>query len=520
MPDIDEINTSPRRRASIPAGALGVVGAVLFVVAWEVTGRAGAFGRTWVPLSDILGELTDPVRRPLFDRAARATFGRAALGLAVGFGCAAVAAAFASVVPAVRSTVGRLAVSLNAIPWIALGPLLMVTVSRDTAPAVIAGLASFFPSFSSIATGLNATRRESLDVFAGLGARRLRVFALLRVPGSVPLLVVALKLAVPAALVGAIFGEWFGADRGLGLLLLTSMQNFVVAQLWAVAFLAAGVAVALYVLLTVLERLAGRHFGGGVVEEAPPDVLAGSLLRSAASWAALAFGGLALWQGYVETTGISTLLVPAPAEVLDTLAAEPGAIASDALATVRVATVGLLLGTTIGALLAVLTWWSPVLRGLLTPVVLVAHSVPTLALLPVVAGMLGYNDRSLVAIAVLISFFPAFVFTDAGLRTAPAGDLMAALGANRTRRFVVTTLPATVPHMAVALRISAGLCVIGAVVAEFMIGRAGLGRRFSLANAQTDTAGAWGAAIVILVLSMAAFALASRAERLVHRRFV
>jgi ABC-type nitrate/sulfonate/bicarbonate transport system permease component len=60
------------------------------------------------------------------------------------------------------------------------------------------------------------------------------------------MVLVALKLAAPAALVGAIFGEWFGADRGLGLLLLMSMQNFVVAQLWAVAFLCTGVAIALY----------------------------------------------------------------------------------------------------------------------------------------------------------------------------------------------------------------------------------------------------------------------------------
>jgi hypothetical protein len=62
--------------------------------------------------------------------------------------------------------------------------------------------------------------------------------------------------------------------------------------------------------------------------------------------------------------------------------------------------------------------------------------------------------------------------------------------------------------------------VIGAVVAEFMIGQAGLGRRFGLDNAQTDTTAAWGGASAIFVLSMTSFAIASGAERLVHRRFV
>ena len=515
------INTNRRGGARVSAVALGVVGAAAFVTAWELTGRAGTFGRTWVPLSDILTELADPDRRPLLERAARATFGRAALGLAVGFGSAALAASLASMVPAVRSMVGRIAVSLNAIPWIALGPLLMVTVSRDTAPAVIAALAVFFPAFTSIATGLNATRRESLDLFASLGARRARAFVLLRAPGALPMLLVALKLAVPAALVGAIFGEWFGADRGLGLLLLMSMQNFVVAQLWAVAFLCAGVAIALYVLFSVLEGLARRRFGGSVVDETPADATSGGggRLRSLVAWVALAVGGLVVWQGYVASTGISALLVPSPADVLDAVSADPGGLAGDALATLRLAATGLVIGTAIGAVLAIVAWWSPLLRGLLTPFVLVAHSVPTLALLPVVAGLFGYNDRSLVAITVLISFFPGFVFTDAGLRAAPASDLMQALGAGRARQFAVVTLPASLPHVAVALRISAGLCVIAAVVAQFMLGRDGLGLRFSLANARTDIALAWGVALVIVVLSMAAFAMAMRAERLVHRRF-
>jgi sulfonate transport system permease protein len=517
-PDIDVINTSRRSTAVV----LGVVGAALFVAAWEWTGRAGTFGRTWVPLSDIWDELTDPARRPLLERASRATFGRAALGLAFGFGFAALAASLASMVPAARSTVGRIAVSLNAIPWIALGPLLMVTVERNTAPAVIAALAVFFPAFTSIATGLDAVRRESLDLFTSLGAPRVRAFALLRAPGALPMLMVALKMAAPAALIGAIFGEWFGAERGLGLLLLTSMQNFVVAQLWAVAFLSAGVAVALYVLFSVLEALARDRFGGGVVDESPSPAGAGSSggrLRSVGAWVALALGVLALWQGYVASTGISAILVPSPADVLDAVSADVGGLAGDALATLRVAAIGLVGGTAIGALLAILTWWSPLLRGLLTPVALVAHSVPSLALLPVIAGLFGYNDRSLVAIAVIISFFPGFVFTDAGLRAAPGGDLLRALGAGRARQFVVVTLPASLPHMAVALRISAGLCVIAAVVAQFMIGREGLGRRFSLANAQTDIALAWGVALVIVGLSMAAYAVAARAERLVHRRF-
>lgn len=502
-----------------PAAVLAGLGTVLFVVFWEVTGRAGTFGRMWIPLSEIVDAIGDPARRALLERATKATFSRAAAGLVGGFALATLLASLTTLVPVLRTTVERMAVSLNAIPWIALGPLLMVTVSRDTAPAVISGLAVFFPAFTSLVTGLSAARRESLDLMASLGTPRLRTFIVLRIPSSLPMVCVALKLAAPAALVGAIFGEWFGAERGLGLLLLTSMQSFNVAQLWAVAFIAAGAAALLYLLFAALERAARSRFGHGGVDEVAETAAKHHRLASVLTWAALVAVAVGIWQAYVSATDISALLVPSPGEVTDALSADVGLVVSEALATLRTAAIGLALGTGIGALLAIAASWSPVLRGLLTPVAVVAHAVPTLALLPVIAGMLGYNDRTLLAIAVLISFFPGFVFTDSGLQSAPAGDLMSALGARRTRRFVVSVLPATVPYIAVALRVSAGLCVIAAVVAEFMIGRAGLGRRFSLAHAQSDTPLAWGIALVIVVLSMSAYALASSGERALHRRF-
>jgi NitT/TauT family transport system permease protein len=69
-----------------------------------------------------------------------------------------------------------------------------------------------------------------------------------------------LTLAAPAAVLGAVIGEWFGAPRGLGILLVSSMQNFQIELLWAAALTSALVSLAAYLVLTGLRSLATGRF--------------------------------------------------------------------------------------------------------------------------------------------------------------------------------------------------------------------------------------------------------------------
>jgi NitT/TauT family transport system permease protein len=95
---------------------------------------------------------------------------------------------------------------------------------------------------------------------------------------------------------------------------------------------------------------------------------------------------------------------------------------------------------------------------------------------------------------------------------------MAALGAPKRRIFWLVAFPASLREIAVAIRMSAGLCIIGAVVAEFMIGRRGLGRLFSDAMGRQNVTRGWATALVIVAISMAAFAVANRLERAFRER--
>ena len=77
---------------------------------------------------------------------------------------------------------------------------------------------------------------------------------------------------------------------------------------------------------------------------------------------------------------------------------------------------GLVMGMAVGTALAIAAWFSPVASGLLNPLTILFSSVPVVALIPVIARLLGYDTSTVLAIVVIITFFPSFVFASSGLR--------------------------------------------------------------------------------------------------------
>ena len=109
--------------------------------------------------------------------------------------------------------------------------------ARARGPTAVAALAVFFFVFISTTVGLSAAPAAVHDVASVLGASRFQRMWLVQLPAAWPSIADGLKLAAPAALAGAIFGEWYGAPRGLGVLLITAMQSARPQQLWAASLL-------------------------------------------------------------------------------------------------------------------------------------------------------------------------------------------------------------------------------------------------------------------------------------------
>lgn len=236
-------------------------------------------------------------------------------------------------------------------------------------------------------------------------------------------------------------------------------------------------------------------------------------------WPALVL--VALWQAWVGIGHVDTIVMPTPMAVGRLLLTDPGFFTNDLLSTLVTASVGLGFGTLLGWALAVAAYYAPLLAGLVAPPALLVRSVPIVAMVPVIASVLGYSGRSVLAVAVLISFFPAFVFVSSGLRCLPRGsaDLLRVLGGSRWQRVRRLALPAAMPNLFTSVRISAATCVLGALVAEYLLGTKGLGNVFLEANQRQDTPRVWAVAVIASFVSVVAFLASSRVERWAQERW-
>jgi ABC-type nitrate/sulfonate/bicarbonate transport system permease component len=247
-----------------------------------------------------------------------------------------------------------------------------------------------------------------------------------------------------------------------------------------------------------------------------PTRLGGAVSR----WWAVALV-IVIWQVWVSWAGFNRIVLPTPLEVLSDLVSNPGAYAGDTFRTLSMAIFGLVIGMSLGYLIAIGTWASPLFAGLAGPLVLMMRSIPIVAVIPVIARVVGYGNNVVPVVTVLLAFFPAYVMTTSGLRVASSTsrDVMAALGASRWNTLRRLLIPASLPNLAVAFRLVASSTVLAAMVAEFLAGTNGLGRLFSTARMRFETDRAWGAAVIATVASVLLFQFALRVERVVRARY-
>ena len=236
-------------------------------------------------------------------------------------------------------------------------------------------------------------------------------------------------------------------------------------------------------------------------------------------WGVIAI--LVLWQGWISISGVNAIVLPSPGAVLADLFSNPAVYVSNASKTFLVAILGLVLGLAAGVLLALLAWASRLLNGLLTPLGLIFSSIPVVALIPILARLLGYDMRTEIAIVAIAAFFPTFVFIGAGLKSLPPGsdDLFKVMGASAWQRFRRLVMPAAVPNLMVALRLTAPEAVLAAILAELLMGTSGLGYMFREAAGRFATERAFGTSIIATITAVTVFGLVMAAERRVDARW-
>ena len=142
------------------------------------------------------------------------------------------------------------------VPKVAVAPLFLVWFGVGALPKIlVAFLISFFPIVIDAAVGLRSMSGEMTDLARSMGASRLQVFARFRLPTSLPYLFSGLKVAATLAVAGAVVGEFVGADKGLGYLLLVTNSNMETALMFATIVALTIIGLAFFYAVELLEAL-------------------------------------------------------------------------------------------------------------------------------------------------------------------------------------------------------------------------------------------------------------------------
>lgn len=162
-------------------------------------------------------------------------------------------------------TVYPILLGLNAVPKIAIAPILILWMGFGAGPKIlVAFLLCVFPIVIATATGLKQTPAELVELARSLCASEWQTFRRFRFPSALPEIFIGLKVAISLAVIGAVIGEFVGASEGLGWVIVNSGANVNTSLAFAAMAILAFVSIVLFYAIALVERLVvpwARHRG-------------------------------------------------------------------------------------------------------------------------------------------------------------------------------------------------------------------------------------------------------------------
>jgi len=150
-------------------------------------------------------------------------------------------------------------VASQAVPVVAIAPLLVVWFGfGELSKALVCALTVFFPALVTTIVGLRSVDPDLRSLMRSLQSSRWQMFSMLEVPAALPVLFAGLKVAVTLAVIGAVVGEFVGADRGLGFLVNLARGILDTPMLFVALFVLVFIALGLYTVVTLLEYVVLR----------------------------------------------------------------------------------------------------------------------------------------------------------------------------------------------------------------------------------------------------------------------
>ena len=234
---------------------------------------------------------------------------------------------------------------------------------------------------------------------------------------------------------------------------------------------------------------------------------------------------LGLWELIVRQAGIPPYILPGPWLILRTLVSDWGTLSDSLWITLEITALALLAAVVVGGLLSILFTQSKWIELSFFPYAVVLQVTPIVAIAPLIIIWVNNTLASLLICAWIVAFFPILSNTILGLNSADHNlvDLFQLYGASRWQTLRYLRLPAALPYFLGGLRISGGLALIGAVVAEFVAGSggtaSGLAFRILEAGYQLKIPRMFAALVLVSLSGIVIFLVLSLISHLLLRRW-
>jgi NitT/TauT family transport system permease protein len=205
------------RRAALPLATF-----VVFVAAWEAIVRGFEIPPYLVPTpSAVAAAFVNGFAQANYLGHAAITAFQAVTGFAAGSLLGLTIGTLVVVFPAAERIVYPYVVALQTVPKVAVAPLIIVWFGFGIeSKIVIVALVSLFPVLVNVIAGLKSVDQDRLDLMSALSASRWQILRYLRLPNALPFIFAGLNTAIVFSVIGAIVGEFVGANRGIGFLIL------------------------------------------------------------------------------------------------------------------------------------------------------------------------------------------------------------------------------------------------------------------------------------------------------------
>ncbi|WP_138469073.1 ABC transporter permease [Poseidonocella sp. HB161398] len=494
------------------------------LVLWELAARATAGAFVIAAPSQIALYIAG--HAGLLWRAFCTTGAAAAQGFLWG-NLAGVALALAAVlVPRSERMLSVAALLVFCLPLVATGPVLRILYGPGTGPQVtLAALAVYYTTFRPVLAGLRAMPQSWSDLLRSYGRGAPAILWHVRLPAALPYLAAGLQIAAPAAFLGAMVGEFTGAEQGLGVLTLRALRSLDLPATWSIALIAA-------LASTAAFRAIGA--AGKRLDLAPPEILLAAPAEPARRRRAAALAEalltalliLAAWAGSMALFGLPRFFAKRPGDVWDYLVAGPGAaehreVLGAAMGqTLAMALPGYLAGLLAGAgLAAALALW-PRLAAWILPAAVTLRAVPIIATAPLIVWALGRGAAGTIAVVAVMIFFPTLVACRQGLARAPRAvlDIFDSYSAGPVRRLLGAELPAMLPAFFASARMAVPAAILAVTTAEWLATGRGIGALMAMTASTSDYRMLWSAIALTGIAALACHGAVAAAERAVLAR--